>query len=99
MDHREPSETLSLCYAFFVAGPYGDRDDQQVFVQKVVPETDQLYIRLASTGQRVCLIRSVDSSIITSFRVHECEGSSRMGSPPRRYLFTGHSNGSIQVGS
>ncbi|XP_038073163.1 BTB/POZ domain-containing protein KCTD3-like [Patiria miniata] len=78
-------------------GPYGDRDDQQVFVQKVVPETDQLYVRLASTGQRVCLIRSVDGSNITSFCVHECEGSSRMGSPPRRYLFTGHSNGSIQM--
>lgn len=29
--------------------------------------------------------------------VRECEGSSRMGSRPRRYLFTGHGNGSIQM--
>ncbi|XP_033629547.1 BTB/POZ domain-containing protein KCTD3-like isoform X1 [Asterias rubens] len=94
LEETEPHPTYAAGNDF---GPYGDRDDQQVFVQKVVPETDQLYIRLASTGQRVCLIRSVDGSIITTFRVHECEGSSRMGSPPRRYLFTGHSNGSIQM--
>ncbi|XP_034721374.1 BTB/POZ domain-containing protein KCTD3-like, partial [Etheostoma cragini] len=29
--------------------------------------------------------------------VHECEGSSRIGSRPRRYLFSGHGNGSIQM--
>lgn len=29
--------------------------------------------------------------------MRECEGSSRMGSRPRRYLFTGHVNGSIQM--
>lgn len=39
----------------------------------------------------------MDSSIITSFCVHECEGSSRMGSRPRRFIFTGHSNGAIQM--
>ncbi|XP_030854857.1 BTB/POZ domain-containing protein KCTD3 [Strongylocentrotus purpuratus] len=78
-------------------GPFGERDDQQVFVQKVVPDTDQVYVRLSSTGQRVCLIRSVDGSSISSFCVHECEGSSRMGSRPRRYLFTGHANGGVQM--
>lgn len=46
---------------------------------------------------RVCVIKSVDSTIITSFCVHECEGSSRMGSRPRRVLFTGHSNGVVQI--
>ena len=46
---------------------------------------------------RVCVIKSVDSSNVTGFCVHECEGSNRMGSRPRRYLFTGHSNGAIQV--
>ena len=54
-------------------GPYGDQDDEQVqhlwvwfqvfhiflqvFVQKVVPETDVLTVRLASKGTRVCEIR------------------------------------------
>ncbi|KAJ8045657.1 BTB/POZ domain-containing protein KCTD3 [Holothuria leucospilota] len=78
-------------------GPFGERDDQQIFIQKVVPETDQLFVRLASNGERVCNIRSVDGSLVTSFCVHECEGSNRMGSRPRRYLFSGHSNGSIQM--
>ncbi|XP_075150760.1 SH3KBP1-binding protein 1 [Haematobia irritans] len=74
-------------------GPYGDYDEQ-IFVQKVVPETDQLYVRLASNGERVCIIKSVDGSPITSFCVHECEVSSRMGS---RFILTGHCNGNIQM--
>ncbi|XP_063978261.1 BTB/POZ domain-containing protein KCTD3 isoform X2 [Diachasmimorpha longicaudata] len=78
-------------------GPFGEQYDEQVFVQKVVPETDQLFVRLASNGKRVCVIQSVDGSVITSFCVHECEGSSRMGSRPRRFIFTGHSNGAIQM--
>ncbi|XP_020706561.2 BTB/POZ domain-containing protein KCTD3 isoform X2 [Athalia rosae] len=78
-------------------GPFGEQDDEQVFVQKVVPDTDQLFVRLASNGNRVCVIESVDGSVITSFCVHECEGSSRMGSRPRRFIFTGHSNGAIQM--
>jgi hypothetical protein len=35
-----------------VTGPYGEQDDTQVFIQKVVPETDRLFVRLASSGQR-----------------------------------------------
>nr|XP_008112015.1 PREDICTED: SH3KBP1-binding protein 1 [Anolis carolinensis] len=78
-------------------GPFGERDDQQVFLQKVVPDASNLYVRLSSTGKRVCEVRSVDGSPITAFMVQECEGSSRIGSRPRRYLFTGHSNGSLQM--
>ncbi|KAB7500623.1 BTB/POZ domain-containing protein KCTD3, partial [Armadillidium nasatum] len=33
-------------------GPYGEEDDEQVFIQKVVPDTDQLFVRLASNGKR-----------------------------------------------
>ncbi|KAK0181906.1 hypothetical protein PV327_000090 [Microctonus hyperodae] len=78
-------------------GPFGEQDDEQVFVQKVVPETDQLFVRLASNGKRVCVIQSVDGSSISSFCVHECDGSSRSGSRPRRFIFTGHANGAIQM--
>lgn len=74
-------------------GPYGDYDDM-IFVQKVVPETNQLYVRLASNGDRVCVVRSVDGSTISAFCVHECEVSSRMGS---RFILTGHCNGAIQM--
>ncbi|KAF3848200.1 hypothetical protein F7725_021228 [Dissostichus mawsoni] len=67
------------CSAGTEIGPYGERDDQQVFIQRVVPDTDKLYVRLSSNGKRCC------------------EGSSRIGSRPRRYLFSGHGNGSIQM--
>uniref|UniRef100_A0A182QWD8 BTB domain-containing protein n=1 Tax=Anopheles farauti TaxID=69004 RepID=A0A182QWD8_9DIPT len=77
-------------------GPFGEQDDEQIFVQKVVPDTDQLYVRLASNGERICLVRSVDGTTITSFCVHECEGS-RMGSRPRRFILSGHCNGAIQM--
>lgn len=78
-------------------GPYGERDSYQVFVQKVVPYTDELFVRLSSTGKRICTIKSVDHSMITSFCVHECEEPSKINSRPRRYLFTGHSNGTLQL--
>ncbi|XP_051920400.1 BTB/POZ domain-containing protein KCTD3 isoform X1 [Hippocampus zosterae] len=78
-------------------GPFGERDDQQVFIQKVVPITNKLFVRLSSTGKRICEVQSVDGTTISCFMVRECEGSSRMGSRPRRYLFTGHGNGSIQL--
>uniref|UniRef100_A0A5S6R438 BTB domain-containing protein n=1 Tax=Trichuris muris TaxID=70415 RepID=A0A5S6R438_TRIMR len=78
-------------------GPFGDKDSEQVFVQKVVPDTCQLYIRLASTGERVCVIKACDGANITSFLVHEFEWSSGTGASPRRFLFTGHSNGSVQL--
>ena len=81
----------------YILGPFGERDDQQIFVQKVVPDSDHLFIRLVSTGKRICTIRSVDGSMIISYCVNECDGSSGMGCRPRRYLFTGHSNGCIQV--
>lgn len=78
-------------------GPFGEQDDEQLILQKVVPDTDKLYVRLASNGQRVCVIKSVDETAITSFYVHECDGlSTRMGSRPRRFLLTGHCNGTIQ---
>ena len=77
-------------------GPYGEQDDEQVFIQKVVPETEDLIVRLASKGKRVCSIKSVDGSGISGFCVHECDG--RIGSTrPRRYLFTGHTSGAIQM--
>ncbi|XP_061453074.1 SH3KBP1-binding protein 1 isoform X2 [Rhineura floridana] len=85
------------CNAGTDIGPFGERDDQQVFLQKVVPDSSKLYVRLSSTGKRVCEVCSVDGSAITAFTVQECEGSSRIGSRPRRYLFTGHSNGSLQM--
>lgn len=38
------------------SGPYGEQDEEQIFVQKVVPEIDTLYVRLASNGKRFAII-------------------------------------------
>merc|ERR1711997_468731 len=97
------NRTLSSNYGFpkspshLECGPFGEQDDEQVFVQRVIPETDALFVRAASNGRRVCVLRSVDGTTVTSFCVHECEGSSRIGSRPRRFIITGHSNGAIQM--
>ncbi|CAF2390466.1 unnamed protein product [Rotaria sp. Silwood2] len=48
-------------------------------------------------GRRVAIVRSVDSSPISCFTIHECEGPSRLSTRPRRFIFTGHDNGSIQL--
>lgn len=41
------------------AGPYGERDEQQVFIQRVVPDTDKLYVRLSSNGKRSVNITAI----------------------------------------
>lgn len=78
-------------------GPYGDQDADQVFIQRLIPDANQVFVRLASTGERICTIKTVDGSPITAFTVHECEGSSRIGSRPRRFLFCGTGNGTVQM--
>ncbi|KAL7029294.1 hypothetical protein ACKWTF_006177 [Chironomus riparius] len=92
----ESVETNNTYLAGNSIGPFGEQDDEQLMIQKVVPEADKLYVRLASNGNRVCVIKSVDDTAISSFCVHECEGSRGMGSRPRRFLLTGHCNGCIQ---
>lgn len=78
-------------------GPHGERENDQIFIQKFLPHSDTLYVRASSDGRRLVEISSVDGTSITSFCLHECEGSSRVGSRPRSYLFTGHENGTIQI--
>lgn len=41
-----------MLYQSILSGPYGEQDDEQLFVQQIVPDSDQLYVRLASTGKR-----------------------------------------------
>ncbi|CAB3398944.1 unnamed protein product [Caenorhabditis bovis] len=78
-------------------GPYGDQDSEQVFIQRIVPSSDQVFVRAASTGERICIIKSIDGNPISAFAVHECDGASRIGNRPRRFLFCGSTNGSIQM--
>ncbi|KAI1284981.1 BTB/POZ domain-containing protein KCTD3 [Halotydeus destructor] len=79
-------------------GPFGDQDDgdKQVFVERLLTCDDRLRVLTASSGKKVCDIRSVDGSVISTYCVHECEALA-MGNRSRRYILTGHSNGYIQV--
>lgn len=67
------------------------------FVQKLISQTTHLYVRLASDGRRVCTISAVDGSPVSALMVHEFDSSSRLGSRPRRFLLSGHENGSVQM--
>ncbi|XP_064402995.1 BTB/POZ domain-containing protein KCTD3-like isoform X2 [Halichondria panicea] len=87
----------SLYYPVISIGPFGERDEEMVFVQRVIPEIDRVFVRSSSTGQRVCHIDSVDGSNISAYTVHECEAINRVGMRSKRFIFTGHLNGSIQV--
>lgn len=66
-------------------------------MQKLISQTTQLYVRLASDGRRVCTISAVDGSPVSALMVHEFDSSSRLGSRPRRFLLSGHENGSVQM--
>ncbi|CAO4376394.1 unnamed protein product [Caenorhabditis nigoni] len=77
-------------------GPYGDQDSEQVLVQRVIPNAQKLFVRLASTGERICTVDSVEDSPITAFCVHELDGQ-KLGSRLRKHLFCGNGNGSVQV--
>lgn len=39
-------------FFFCDLGPFGDQDGDQVFVQRIVPDTNQVFVRLASNGDR-----------------------------------------------
>lgn len=49
---RELNKQVIFLSLFLSVGPFGERDDQQVFIQKVVPITNKLFVRLSSTGKR-----------------------------------------------
>jgi hypothetical protein len=42
----------SLFYPVNSIGPFGEGDEEQVFVQRVIPETNRIYIRLSSSGHQ-----------------------------------------------
>lgn len=52
-------------------GPFGEQDDEQVFVQKVVPDADQLFVRLASNGKRSVKLKEFQLVDFTS-QISEC---------------------------
>eukprot|EP00730_Choanoeca_flexa_P008524 TRINITY_DN12498_c1_g7_i6.p1 TRINITY_DN12498_c1_g7~~TRINITY_DN12498_c1_g7_i6.p1 ORF type:complete len:650 (+),score=93.97 TRINITY_DN12498_c1_g7_i6:85-2034(+) len=78
-------------------GPYGDLDQQQLFIQQVSFHSTQLLLKLAATGDELCNIESVNNLAITTSYLHEGGMASRVGSRSRRFLCTGHEDGSVQM--
>ena len=52
IDVKDVCIQVVCSYVCTLVGPFGERDNEQVFVQRVVPETDKLFVRLSSNGQR-----------------------------------------------
>ena len=74
----------------------GGPDDESLFIQRMAP--NEILLRLASNGERVSDIRSVDDSAIVAFCEHDCDSSTtRSSSGSSNILFTGHDNGVIQM--
>ena len=71
-----------------------------IFIQKCCTKTNELYIRLANTGERLCKIKSVRSeSNISTLCLMDFQSSlsRRLGSQSKRLLLTGHDSGHIEV--
>ena len=63
-------------------GPYGDQDDELVLIQKLVPETDVLTVRLASRGTRVAEVKSVTRQfLVRSAEINIFRFAALMGRP------------------
>lgn len=65
---RGLKQTNKWSFLFFPLGPFGERDDQQVFIQKVVPITNKLFVRLSSTGKRYIHVLSGNEAGLGLFR-------------------------------
>eukprot|EP00049_Salpingoeca_infusionum_P024510 m.16103 g.16103 ORF g.16103 m.16103 type:complete len:648 (+) comp6928_c0_seq2:389-2332(+) len=75
-------------------GPFGEADQLLLFVQ--CPSSDTLALCTAATGERLTMITTVGPSPISRF--HLPSGFAVRGaSGVRRYLFTGHEDGAVQV--
>ena len=42
----------AIFYCCSIPGPFGERDEEQVFIQRIIPETDKIFVRFCSTGKR-----------------------------------------------
>uniref|UniRef100_A0A8C7M5G6 BTB/POZ domain-containing protein KCTD3 n=1 Tax=Oncorhynchus kisutch TaxID=8019 RepID=A0A8C7M5G6_ONCKI len=74
-------------------GERGGRDDQQVFIQKVIPITNKLFVRLSSTGKRSGLCDGHSNTVtllsVSHFAttLEECLGSLSIGKTHLRPSF------------
>ncbi|XP_053214439.1 BTB/POZ domain-containing protein KCTD3-like [Panonychus citri] len=89
---------LSCNKRYLEIGPFGDQGDgdQLVFIEMYRSQADTIHVMMASDGERKLSLHSVDGSPITTYFVHECDTIS-MVNRSKRYIFTGHENGNVQI--
>ena len=77
-------------------GPFGHQVDGSkiFFVQRLNNDSNKLNVLCASNGKRVCTIKSVDKSVITTYGLLDEEIT--LGNRTKILFLTGHSNGNIQ---
>jgi hypothetical protein len=78
-------------------GPYGHQIDgsKQLFVSRLNSESNKINLLCASNGRRVCSIKSVDKSTITTYNILDEEIT--LGNRTKILFLTGHSNGNICI--
>jgi hypothetical protein len=69
-----------------ILGPFGHGDEEQVFVQKVVPETDQLFIRQASSGHRYGTVHNFLLLVVQESLMHFKQNLHHSGSRWEQHL-------------
>ena len=94
MMHLEPNHSTHEYLAANNIGPHMLSESQIWYLQKITPGATELFVISALSGDCLHRISSVDCSTITSFAVTE---EWRRSGNPTQYVFTGHSNGTIQV--
>ena len=55
----EDNFMVSFPHMCSVSGPFGERDEEQVFIQRVIPETNIIFVRSSSTGNRLVCPRAM----------------------------------------
>lgn len=76
-------------------GPFGHQIDgsKQIFIQRLQSASNKINVLCASNGKRVCTIKSVDKSAITTYQVLDEELT--LGNRTKILFLTGHSNGNV----
>lgn len=70
---RRPVPSITVHRYANDPGPYGEREDVLVFIQKLTPQAHQLFVRLASNGKRYVpwcsLVKLYDLDVLALVRV------------------------------
>ena len=95
-DHQiAPSRALPM--AEYPVGPFGDKNDRQLLLQRVPHEAARLQVLDATSGRQVCAVATVGEKVITAAAVCDLDYPKRLGSRGKCVLATGLEDGTVQM--